>query len=183
MSRFACFVAGALLGVLVALAIEADAQRQWRTPMPLSQRTPPPAWLQWPKVAMHVRWIRAHGATSEVRDGVCVLYMADTERGLEHAEDQIQHCATQGARPVRGAPAGTVLLYWHPVDDEYAVANLYEDVYASTAGARIVGFYLHRGGTEPCHVVTTPRHFALGHEIKHCFDGEFHPRRGHPAPR
>lgn len=183
MSRFACFVAGALLGVLTALAIEADAQRQWRTPMPLGLRLPAPAWLHWPPVAMHVRWIRAHGATSEVRDGVCVLYMADTERGLEHAEDQVTHCARLGARPLAEAPAGAVLLHWHPVHDEQAVADLYEQVYVGTAGARIVGFYLHRGGAEPCHVVTTPRHFALGHEIKHCHDGEFHPRRGQPAPR
>lgn len=185
MSRALCFIAGALLGVLTALALEADAQRQWRPQWPTGVQTRMPDWMQAPPpVALHIRWVRAHGANSEVLEGICTLYLADHERGLEHAEDQVMHCHRAGARPVAQPPAGVVLLHWHPAPSAEDVARMYEQVYMGTAGANIVGFYRHQPGAgQPCHVVTDVRQFALGHEIKHCFDGAWHPVRGQGQPR
>lgn len=171
------------LAMAVLLCAEFDAmppaaaQRRLAEPAPQVRQWARPAWLDTPDVALDVRWVRARGGTSEVRDGVCVVYLADThEADLDAAERQVLACVATGqarATPASGTPpAGTVRLRWHRVPTPADAAARYDSLYRGLARPKYGFFYLEAG---LCHVVTARDGVpALGHELKHCVDGHFH---------
>jgi hypothetical protein len=134
------------------------------------------AWVGAASVVMHVRWVRTfEHPQSEVRDGVCVLYMADRdEDSLTVAEALVSRCLQGKLAVVSPAPADTVLLHWHMVDSPEAIDRMRRELYPSERPERNAGYYFHPDPTGPCHVITNVNRKALGHELKHCFDGEFH---------
>ena len=133
------------------------------------------AWVGSPSVALHVRWVRTNDVPqSEVRDGVCVLYMADRdEASLSVAERLIAKCLQAAPAVLVPAPANTVLLFWYWVDSPEAIARMRQALYPREV-FRNSGYYYHPDSNGPCHVVTDINRNALGHELKHCIDGEFH---------
>lgn len=167
----------ATLALAAALGITATAHAQKRWPdgnAPVRQARRP-RWLDTPDAVLDVRWVRARGA-AEVRGGVCVLALADdTEHDLHEAEAQVLACLRSGAG-TSGAtsPAGAVRLHWHQVDTRADVAARFDSVFPGLARP-MDGFYDQPDPAGPCHVVTARvGEPALGHEIKHCFDGHFH---------
>ena len=140
-------------------------------------------WMHSPDVAMPVRWVRVQGAPQfEVRDGVCVVYLADHPMAehMEAAESLLQGCWRSGqTRPDAGGP-DTLLLHWWAVDNKLEVARRFADLYPGPAlGQGMVGFFWRRDSKSPqvthlCGVVTVRDRAVVGHELKHCFDGHFH---------
>jgi hypothetical protein len=143
------------------------------------------AWpvLQWPRAAwtqgeptheLDIAWARRGGPPPRVVDGVCIVHMADQqESDLLDAERQVEACvATGGLRLDRPTPPGAVRLRWYRFPDVEATSRAYSELYTGLS-RRVAGFYYHGPG-EPCHVATARTRRALGHELKHCFDGQFH---------
>ena len=155
----------------------------------------PPAktadWLDSPDVAMPVRWVRVHDAPQfEVRDGVCVVYLADHPNGerMEAAESLLQGCWRTGRTRLDAGDADTILLHWWMVDTTLEVARRFADLFPGPALPKnMSGFFWRRGGQptqalDQCGVITARDRFAAGHELKHCFDGHFH-RAGPEHPQ
>lgn len=136
-----------------------------------------PAWLHQPTLALDVIWVRGQLRASEVRDGVCILHLADnSELDLRPADSMVRACASTGRlRTDRPTPPGGVRVYWHQVPDRAALVKRYQELHAGLANAMpFNGFYYHPQPSGVCHVVTATAYAVLGHEIKHCFDGRFH---------
>ena len=131
-----------------------------------------PEWMEKDDVAMPVKWVRVDEVPQfEVRDGVCVIYMADRgERSWEPAERLLEGCwATGRTRLDAPNPGGVLLRWWRVTGAEvsrwYAERNGETDV--------LSGFMWNEGGA--CNVVTDRSKPAVGHELNHCFRGAFHP--------
>jgi hypothetical protein len=131
-------------------------------------------------ITMDVRWVRAPSPFSEVRDGVCVLYMGDSESGLEVGASQLEQCRNGALALPATVPAGAKRITFYKADawDEFAAvfARMYgRPIYGDALRGYPGGFYhLEADGT--CSVVYRAKAapIAVGHEIKHCFDGNFH---------
>ena len=143
-----------------------------------------PAWLEQPSVVVDVIWHREPVRSAAVRDGACHIYMPDGgERDLYVAEDLVRACVATGTlRSSPTIPAGARRLYWHQVTGTAAVVARFRELFAAATWP-LAGFYYHPRLDGPCHVVTSVQHVALGHEIKHCFDGHFHGDRSRWRPR
>lgn len=179
MSRALPFIIGLAAGISLAASLSTTAQK----PFP-DQHAParPAAWLGKPDLALHVRWVRVDEIPqAEVRDGVCVIYMPDRdEASLLAAEDLLAKCAAGPISLQSPAPAGTVLLYWYRVESAEAIGRMRAELYPYATPQVLAGYYHHPDPAGPCHVITNVNRRAVGHEIKHCFDGEFHTSR--PGP-
>jgi hypothetical protein len=136
-----------------------------------------PAWLQTPTHILTVRWVRVWGVPQfEVRDGLCVVYVADAQQELTVVERLMEGCIARGAGVVR-AP-GTVQLHWHRIPN---TRQAIDERMGSLMGAsyrEAGGFYFHPDPKGPCHIVTRMQQDRAGHELKHCFDGHFHDAQG-----
>ncbi|HEY8361101.1 MAG TPA: hypothetical protein VIL30_26900 [Ramlibacter sp.] len=162
-------VAPALTGCM-ATSPKVYPETSWPT-----LRLSPPAWLQQPTAVIDVLWERTAAPTPEIRGGVCVLRMADeVEANLNPGEEQIAACLRSGQMRLQPAPPpGAVRLHWHrEAGISGVMAKLHQLFH--TSSYPLAGFYYHPNPAGPCHVVTSIAHEALGHEIKHCFDGSFH---------
>lgn len=174
MNRTLSFLAGLAAGIALAAALSGKAHRPRD-----------PSWQDHPDHEMPVRWVRVEGfPQSEVRDGVCVIYLPDRgDAGLRPAEGLIRACAATGRTDKAITGPDIVNLRWWATDP-IEVQHRYDDIRPATGvlrpGARpslsarwFGGFYWRdqRG----CGVVTATGRQVLGHEIKHCFDGDFHP--------
>jgi hypothetical protein len=134
------------------------------------------AWLSNPSLVLTVRWVRVDEVPqSELRDGVCVLYMPDRDEGSLAAAERLLHkCAATPGPKLEQPAAGVVLLHWHQVTSPEAIAAMRAELYPYDAAHRNAGYYYHPDPAGPCHVITNINRVAVGHELKHCFDGEFH---------
>lgn len=150
----------------------------------------PPAALPAPDVVIPIRWVRQGPPQFEVRAGACVLYLADVEEQRAAADGLVRACAARGGL-VPGA--GDVDVHWLEVDTVAQLLRLRDQVYPperampslsirpAMAGRgidafRITGFFSREGGAGPCTVVSLRgKPATLGHELKHCLDGFWHP--------
>lgn len=133
-----------------------------------------------PPVVMDVRWLRTPGLP-EVRDNACWVAVADVdEDSIAAMGAQLQWCVMQGKPLVSELPpAGSLRIRWHQVtraEMRDAIAT-----HSTTADSRTraaAGHYAIVG--RECLVYTiAPAH--AGHEVKHCFDGDFHYAPGRDA--
>lgn len=150
---------------------------------------PPPAW-QDPHAIVPIRWVKVQDPPqSEVRGGACVLYLADTTGygRLDRiaAEPLVQQCLKAGGLD---PGAGDFDLHWLEVDDAAAMAEAKATLYdrsipALSAGALVKpGTTKRRGDTagihrrsgRACQVITRRGWATLGHELKHCYEGDWH---------
>lgn len=132
-----------------------------------------PDWTAAPTATLQVRWVRVNEIPQfEVRDGVCVIYMPDFRYDSPPAaDDLLRGCIATGKASAKGVIPGTVQMHWHEVSTMAQVVERSTQIF----GLRkrwFDGFYFKRG--DICHIVTGPRGPAVGHELKHCFDGDFH---------
>jgi hypothetical protein len=143
-----------------------------------------PVWLQRPSVSMDLVWIRGALGPSKVQDGTCVIRMPDAAEGdLDPAERLVRACMRIGGlRLHQKLPAGAIRLYWHQAPNIAGVGRMYGELFTERSGPP-EGFYFQPDPAGPCHVVTALDERALGHEIKHCFDGYFHYTSGRWKPR
>lgn len=162
-------IAGHTLSACVATSPKEYPEKGWPT-----LRLARPAWLHKPTLELDVRWVRERGE-AQVQNGVCVLHLADdVERSLNQAEEQVAACVKTGALLLpEKPPAGAVRLHWHQQPSVDAVTLRWRQLF-QVGSFPLAGFYYHPNASGACHVVTSTAHEALGHEIKHCFDGEFH---------
>jgi hypothetical protein len=134
-----------------------------------------PDWLSGEAEAtVPLRWVRTSGPVSaEVREGVCVLSAPDHPGGrLPRIDSAIRKCA---ADPTIGtaAPKDGVLLRWYVGSDHYVMARMSTELTAKRTKKFVEGVFRRDG--DVCHVVTLRGTIdALGHEMKHCFDGLYH---------
>jgi hypothetical protein len=163
----------AAAGLMLACAFGASAQ-----PLAMPRlRSGRQDWMDRPDATLYVRWIRVDDyPQAEVRDGVCVLYMADRrEQDLDPAETLIRSCIERGAHDVP-AP-GAIRLNWHRMPDKWAVTKRFGETFGvQRVRVPALGFYVE--AEDGCHVVTSDKSPSLGHELKHCFDGAFHDHTG-----
>lgn len=152
--------------------------------------SPTPAWQQDQHAVVPIRWVKVQDPPqSEVRAGVCVLYLADTTGygRLDRiaAEPLVQQCLKTGGL-VPGA--GDFDLHWLEVDDAEAMtegkATLYERPGSALSASALMrpgsskrrgdtaGIYRRTGST--CHVITRRGWATLGHEMRHCYEGDWH---------
>lgn len=132
-------------------------------------------------VTLDVRWIRAHSTVSEVRDGVCVLYMADHESGLEVGASQLEQCMSKGGLMLPDVvPTGAKRVHVYRVTTWDAEVQLFQSMYGHPLTGDDVngypgGFY-HAEPDGTCSIVYRAKAslIGVGHELKHCFDGNFH---------
>lgn len=144
-----------------------------------------------PTFVLDVKWVRSYSPVAEMRDGTCYVYVGDRdENDLRKMGEELQQCA-RIPHALNDVPiAGARRIAFHLVDvtKTFGVNQLYDTVYTTKpmfmmrAGApRLVaapmapwmgGFYVDLDSTATCTVVGFPP--ALGHEVKHCFDGRFH---------
>ena len=123
--------------------------------------------------------------------GTCHTFSRDSEAAMRDLGVQVKACfeGTLPVVPTRAAGAQRVKVVWQKVtsariDDMFNAEAAQSVLHA--AGRRkaasvfsVHGFYVYRGDT--CHVVVADHleHArTLGHEFKHCVDGEFHDERG-----
>jgi hypothetical protein len=169
------FTAGLLAGIALAAGLSSDAQKAFPD---VAWPFAVPAWTATPATTLQVRWIRVEGIPQfEIRDGVCVIYAADTdEAALHKIHPLLDGCARTGKAPATGFIAGTVQMYWHRVDQSTVLARSAE-LWGERSRVR-AGLYYHPDPKGPCHVVAAEEHLSAGHELKHCFDGAFHDGKG-----
>jgi hypothetical protein len=89
------------------------------------------------------------------------------------------------------SPADNVTIVWNRVEDPHAVCNGLtprKEVFAirgcskwsdASGGRRICNIYTR----EPKNEADTQAFVTLGHELMHCFDGNWHDRWGRMEPR
>jgi hypothetical protein len=162
-----------LLHLVLAIAVGSAIAKPFPEAFPaLAGR---PAWLDTPDAVFDVRWIRAYSTVSEVRDGVCTVYMLDrVESDLYYAEEQVDACIKSGRLQLhQRVPAGATRIRWYRAAGPDAVNTMRYELYG-LRDFRMGGFYYHPDPNGPCHVITARGALALGHELKHCFDGFFH---------
>lgn len=137
-----------------------------------------------------IAWTRGVEAPA-FRDpgGVCRVFTHDTPEAMRALGAQVKACF-DGTLPENDAraAASAVLVAWHRPSvmrvNELFVQTAAQTLQASASGAgpllrMVSGFYLQRGGR--CHVVVSDRREylpTLGHEFKHCIDGDFHDAQG-----
>jgi hypothetical protein len=148
---------------------------------------------------LDIKWVRADSPVAEFRDGTCYVYVSenfDDERSLYPMGERLEQCIAKGARVVNDKPiagARRVSVYI-PQGDVLEVTRIIESIYGHSGGMMIsakgrVVFVAARltvaGGVyfDPdaasngtCRVVVHS-HYQVGHEVKHCFDGQFHDNR------
>ena len=138
------------------------------------------AWMAHPDVKMYVRWVRTSAGNVpqwEVRDGVCVIYMADgTQLALKPGDRLLEGCWASGRTSIAGPrPPGAVLLHWYRLPNRGAVQQRYDDLFGANGPLGFfTGFYWHPDPDGPCHIFTARDAQSAGHEFKHCVDGAFH---------
>lgn len=142
-------------------------------------------------VVRAIAWTRGVDA-EPFRDqhGVCHTFAHDRESAFRTLGAQVQACF-DGRLPVVAvtAPAaGAVRMTWRKVPASHIDELFSQSADASflnAAGRRraavfsVNGFYEYNGDT--CYVTVADRDgyaATLGHEFKHCVDGEFHDERG-----
>jgi hypothetical protein len=140
----------------------------------------------------HITWTR--GLESEAfqdQHGVCHTFSRDSELAMRGLGSQVQACFERSLPVVTTnapAPRG-VKVAWEKVP-----AGEIDALFAETAQPSVLhaagrtkasamfavrGFYVQRGDT--CHVLVSDHAdylSTLGHEFKHCVDGDFHDARG-----
>ena len=125
------------------------------------------------------------------QNGICHTFSRDNETAMHTLGQQVKACfdGTLPVVPTKASVPAPVRVAWQKVptaqiDDLFAAQAAQSVLHA--AGRRkaasvfaVHGFYVYRGDT--CHVVVSEHaeHVrTLGHEFKHCIDGEFHDERG-----
>lgn len=124
---------------------------------------------------MDVKWTRAWSPIAEVHDGFCHLFYTDNrEDEMNIADSEVRQCSLKADQARASTDASTKRIRFVMVESNMAVGEEYSRVYnvKDVFEGRAAGFYRIEGDT--CVVVASKRSFALGHEIKHCFDGDFH---------
>jgi hypothetical protein len=151
--------------LLCTLCVAAAAQ-----PMARARRQ---EWQDQPDVEMPVRWIRVNEQPqSEVRDGVCVVYSPDDGvGGMRFAARLLRACWDTGWTDIAARGPKDIVLRWWSVG-LLTAAERHDQVRGTANTQHLGGFYWNAGGA--CNVVTG-RDLSVGHELKHCFDGDFHP--------
>lgn len=153
--------------------------------------TTPPA-VRADAEAQRITWTRGIELPAfRDQNGICHTFSRDNETAMHTLGQQVKACF-EGALPVvptRASVSGDVKVAWQKVsaeriDDLFSAQAAQSVLHA--AGRRktasvfsVHGFYAYRGDT--CHVVVSDHaeHVrTLGHEFKHCLDGEFHDERG-----
>ena len=141
--------------------------------------------------AQQVTWTRGLDRTAFVDErGVCHTFSRDAQDGMRALGSQVQACF-EGSLPVAAAlqtSARRVKIAFQKtsaarIDDlfaEHAAQSMLQAAGRRKAAVFAVrGFYAYRGDT--CHVVVSDHAdylTTLGHEFKHCLDGEYHDERG-----
>jgi hypothetical protein len=147
-----------------------------------------PAWFEEPHLVVPIRWVRLQGAAqSEVREGACVLYLPDTTTARQvdrvAAEPLVHACLAKGGlRP----GAGDFDLHWHLVDGVLESSRRHTELEPRGLALKpaailkpsgrwngLADGFARREG-DICRVVTHGTH-RLGHELRHCYDGAWHP--------
>lgn len=192
----------ALFKILIAAALVASAaaasagkpfpEQSYHARVDLSKLGPP-------TFVMDIKWVRAYSPIPEFRDGTCYVYAQDVfqrESTLEPLGDQIMRCAALGARVVNDRPidgARRVRVHLVPeTADVFAVTRIMEKLFGEKKpsmslkrGTPSHGIALTLGGlyVDPdaasggeATIIGVKR--ALGHELKHVFEGEYHNVRG-----
>lgn len=124
------------------------------------------------QVTMDVKWVRvAAEGLPELREGTCHVYAPDHPRLLTRMWEQLDWCRRQpGPLTAPALQPGAVRITWIELPD---ITPLERDYFPHTKPS--LGFFKRRGAA--CLVVTrTPErgYSAVGHEVKHCYDGHFH---------
>jgi hypothetical protein len=125
------------------------------------------------------------------QDGTCHTFSRDSESAMHTLGRQVKACF-EGSLPVvptKASVIGQVKVAWQKVpaaridelfNAEAAQSALHAAGRRRTASVFSVrGFYTYRGDT--CHVVVSDHVESirtLGHEFKHCVDGDYHDERG-----
>ena len=125
------------------------------------------------------------------QNGICHTFSRDNESAMHTLGQQVKACfeGTLPVVPTKASVTNPVKVTWQKVPaariDELFNADAAKSV-LHAAGRRkaasvfsVHGFYSYRGDT--CQVVVSDHleHVrTLGHEFKHCIDGEFHDERG-----
>jgi hypothetical protein len=185
-----------LFAVLAAASLCASAKTFSESDSSVTQEQIDAA-LGAPTFTLDVKWVRADSPVAEFRDGTCYVYVGETfgrESSLYPMGALLEQCVAKGAHVVNAKPidgARRIAVHLAPnMDDMFAVTRMIDAV-LGTGKAILVGRGLNmrfvaapkhlaggvyfdpdgdKGGT--CTVVGF--RWALGHEVKHCFDGEFH---------
>ena len=124
-------------------------------------------------------------------NGTCHTFSRDSEAAMHALGAQVKACfeGTLPVMPGNAAGGQRVKVVWQKVpsariDDLFAADAARSALQAASRRKTasmfgVHGFYVYRGDT--CHVVVSDHleHVrTLGHEFKHCVDGEFHDERG-----
>jgi hypothetical protein len=131
------------------------------------------------KASLPIKWVRTPQGqpSSEVIDGICKLWFPDDPKGNINAdlESLINACLKQGGL-AEGVPEGSHRLNWYQIDDLASMWALNKEKHGwvkrnAPKGADLQGFHWEEGGQN--HIATRNKR-ALGHEIKHIYDGKYH---------
>lgn len=156
-------------------------------------------WLDLPTAQVSLRWHRVSGRSHVDQQGVCNFFMVDTPEGVAvDVYPQIEKCIKERGIEGFAIPASTgdvknVKFYF--MSDYNKVEQAYVDFYGITRYKQEVhhtaticpfqecmkmgGFYFHGTGLLYGGVVYTKIWMsAVGHELKHEWDGSFHDQNG-----
>jgi hypothetical protein len=132
-------------------------------------------WEKTPQMVMDVKWLRTSGF-SFVEDGICHFPMMDSRWGVRNGYLNIARCFEQGASKALDSPhiPGAMRILFVEVEAQKDLKKYLMDAYGKDAYfIDLAGFYIHRA--DSCTVAVWSKAMdSLGHEIKHCFDGQFH---------
>ena len=144
--------------------------------------------------AVKISWHKGAIDAPFVVDEVCHVFSPDKKDALAVLGDQIKLCF-DGVAPKQGegvrkefsvGGAKVIPIIWHRTEHQY-VPRRYVDIYGMpklhSRGRKnlhhTVGFYFY--SNDVCHFVASDIHKHLstvGHEVKHCFDLDFHDANG-----
>lgn len=167
-----------LVFVVLMLSLCAQAKEFGEASWP-KFRSPPPQWLAYPDVVIDVAWTPKESSTPFVYGGVCHLFYSDrSEREMQVARRQIDACVAQGVyqkipitSPVPLPNTRRLRIYRFEDSD---MQNKWSSMFDSSEQPPIAwGFYVEANDGS-CVLVLSRSGLADGHEIKHCFVGDFH---------
>lgn len=173
----------ALLLALTATAVSAEkkfGEAAWP-----DLRSPAPAWVATPDIVIDVKWTRIYSPVAELIDGVCHLYYTDfDEQAMFIAQGQVEQCIRKGGALTTDTPGkGVRRLHIYKVRGSGSAEKAWNEFFDTTqprfawqkSFRETLAFYYEAKGA--CMIVANYDHAALGHEIKHCYDGNFHSGR------
>lgn len=134
-------------------------------------------WRDHPTYVMDVKWTPTATSPAFAHDGICYLFYAHaTERDMDPGDEQIERCALSPQSKVHDVPpAGTQRIRIYVVE---GVVEATRRMGTTRNPGLVVGFAEGGGGVgKECTVVVARGQLAMGHEIAHCYLGNWHSAR------